>query len=66
MQGKNGIWRPKKELEGPIHACARANGHAVCVYMTLLGTTEGLSQNSAILVLLHEYVLFLGAYTMGI
>jgi hypothetical protein len=31
---------------------------AVCVDVKLLGTTEGLSQNSAMLVLLHEYVRF--------
>jgi hypothetical protein len=23
MQGKKGIWLPKKELEGPIHVCAK-------------------------------------------
>jgi hypothetical protein len=42
--------------------CQKVNGQAVYV----LETTEGLSQNSAILVLLHEYVCFLGAYIMGI
>jgi hypothetical protein len=46
--------------------CQRENGQAVCVYVQLLGTTEGLSRNSAILVLLHEYGRFLGAYIMGI
>jgi hypothetical protein len=46
--------------------CQRANGQSVCVYVKLLGTTEGISQNSAILVLLHEYGKFLGAYIMGI
>jgi hypothetical protein len=46
--------------------CQRANGKAVCVDVKLLGTTEGLIQNSAILVLLHEYGQFLGAYIMGI
>jgi hypothetical protein len=46
--------------------CQRANGQAVYVDMKLLGTTEGLSQNSAILVLLHEYGRFSGAYIMGI
>jgi hypothetical protein len=44
----------------------RTNVQAVCVYMRLLGTTEGLYQNSATLVLLHEYGRFLGAYIMGI
>jgi hypothetical protein len=39
---------------------------AICVDVKLLGTTEGLYQNSAILVLLHEYGRFLGAYIMGI
>jgi hypothetical protein len=46
--------------------CQRANRQAVCVDVKLLGTTEGLSQNSAILILLHEYGRFLGAYIMGI
>jgi hypothetical protein len=44
----------------------RTNGQAVCVDVKLLGTTEGLYQNSATLVLLHEYGRFLGAYIMGI
>jgi hypothetical protein len=46
--------------------CQRTNGQAVCVDVKLLGTTEGLYQKSAILVLLHEYGQFLGAYIMGI
>jgi hypothetical protein len=46
--------------------CQRTNGQAVCVDMRLLGTTEGIYQNSAILVLLHEYGRFLGACIMGI
>jgi hypothetical protein len=46
--------------------CQRANGQAVCLDMKLIGATEGLSQNSAILVLLHDYGRFLGAYIMGI
>jgi hypothetical protein len=46
--------------------CQRANGQAVCVDVKLLGTTEGLSQNSAILVLLHENGWFKGVYIMGI
>jgi hypothetical protein len=46
--------------------CQRTYGQAVCVDVKLLGTTEGLYQNSAILVLLHEYGRFLGAYIMGI
>jgi hypothetical protein len=46
--------------------CQRTNGQAVCVDVELLGTTEGLYQNSAILVLLHEYGRFLGACIMGI
>jgi hypothetical protein len=46
--------------------CQRTDGHAVCVDMKLLGTTEGISQHSDILVLLHEYGRFLGAYIMGI
>jgi hypothetical protein len=46
--------------------CQRANGHAVCVDVKQLGTTEGLSQTSAILVLLHECGRVLGAYIMGI
>jgi hypothetical protein len=35
--------------------CQRANGQAVCVDVKLLGTTEGLSENSAYLVLMHDY-----------
>jgi hypothetical protein len=46
--------------------CQRTNGQAVCVDVKLLGTTEGLYQNSATLVLLHEYGRFLGANIMGI
>jgi hypothetical protein len=46
--------------------CQRENGQAVCVDVKILGTTEGLSQTSAILVLLPEFGLFLGAYIMGI
>jgi hypothetical protein len=46
--------------------CQRTNGQAVCVDVKLLGTTEGLYQNSAMLVLLHEYGRFLGACIMGI
>jgi hypothetical protein len=46
--------------------CQRTNGQAVCVDVKLLGTTEGIIQNSAILVLLHEYGRILGAYIMGI
>jgi hypothetical protein len=37
-----------------------------CVDVKLLRTTEGLYQNSAILVLLHYYGRFLGAYIMVI
>jgi hypothetical protein len=46
--------------------CQRTNVQAVCVDVKLLGTTEGLSQNIVILVLLHDYGRFLGAYMMGI
>jgi hypothetical protein len=46
--------------------CQRSNVQAVCVDVKLFGTTESLSQNSAILVLLREYGRFLGAYIMGI
>jgi hypothetical protein len=46
--------------------CQRTNGQAVCVDVKLLGTTEGLYQNSAILVFRHEYGRFLGACIMGI
>jgi hypothetical protein len=46
--------------------CQRSNGQAVCVDVKLRGTTEGIYQNSATLVLLHEYGRFLGAYIMGI
>jgi hypothetical protein len=46
--------------------CQRTDGQAVCVDVKLPGTTEGLYQNNAILVLLHEYGRFLGAYIMGI
>jgi hypothetical protein len=67
MRGKKGIWLPKKGLERPIHVCAKEpNVQAVCVYVKLLGTTEGLYQNSANLVLLHEYGRFLCAFIMEI
>jgi hypothetical protein len=46
--------------------CQRNDYQAVCVDVKLLGTTEGLYQNSAILVLLHEYGRISGAYIMGI
>jgi hypothetical protein len=46
--------------------CQRTNVQAACVDVKLLGTTEGLYQNSATVVLLHEYGRFLGAYIMGI
>jgi hypothetical protein len=46
--------------------CQRTNGQAICVDVKLLGTTEGLYQNSATIVLLYEYGRFLGAYIMGI
>jgi hypothetical protein len=46
--------------------CQRTNGQAVYVDVKLLGTTEGLYQNSDMLVLLHEYGRFLGACIMGI
>jgi hypothetical protein len=46
--------------------CQITDGQAVCVDVKLLGTTEGIIQNSAMLVLLHEYGRFLGAYIMGI
>jgi hypothetical protein len=43
----------------------RTNVQAVFVDVKLLGTTEGLYQNSAILVLLHAYGRFLGAFIMA-
>jgi hypothetical protein len=46
--------------------CQITNGQAVWVDVKLLGTTEGLYQNSANLVLLHEYGRFLGVCIMGI
>jgi hypothetical protein len=46
--------------------CQRTDGQAVCVDMKLIRTAECLYQNSAILVLLHEYDRILGAYIMGI
>jgi hypothetical protein len=53
---------------GRTYTCMRqiTDGLAVCVDVKLIGTTEGISQNSDILVLLHEYGRFLGAYIMGI
>jgi hypothetical protein len=44
----------------------RTDGQDVCVDVKLLWTTEGIYQNSAMLVLLHEYGRILGAYIMGI
>jgi hypothetical protein len=46
--------------------CQRANYQAIYIDVKLLGTTEGISQKSAMLVLLHEYGRCLGAYIMGI
>jgi hypothetical protein len=46
--------------------CQGTNDQSVCVDVKLLGTTEGLYQNSDILVLLHEYGRLLGACIMGI
>jgi hypothetical protein len=46
--------------------CQRTDGQAVCVDVKLLGTTEGLYQNSYVLVFLHEYGRFVGAFIMGI
>jgi hypothetical protein len=46
--------------------CQRSNIQIVCVDVKLFGRTEGISQNSAILLLMHEYGRFLGAYIMGI
>jgi hypothetical protein len=46
--------------------CQRANGQSVFIDVKLLGTAESISQNSAILELLHEYGRFSGAYIMGI
>jgi hypothetical protein len=60
MASQEGIGRTYTYL------CQRANDQAIWVDVKLLGTIEGLSQNSAILVLLHEYGRFLGAYIMGI
>jgi hypothetical protein len=67
MRGKKGKWLPKKGLERPIHVCAKElNGQAVSLDMKLLGTTEGLYQNSANIVLLHEYGRFVGAFIMDV
>jgi hypothetical protein len=46
--------------------CQRTNGQAVCVDVKLLGKTEGIYQNSDMLVLLHEYGQFWVACIMGI
>jgi hypothetical protein len=53
---------------GRTYTCLdqRENVQAVCVDAKLLGTTEGLIQNSSSLVLLREYGRFLGAYIMVI
>jgi hypothetical protein len=49
-----------------ICLCQRINGRAVYVDVRPIGTTEGIYQNSALLVILHEHGRFLGAYIMGI
>jgi hypothetical protein len=46
--------------------CQITDDQAVFVDVKLLGTTEGPYQNTAMLVLLHEYGRILGAYIMGI
>jgi hypothetical protein len=53
---------------GRTYTCLyqKPNGQAICVDVKLIGSTEGIIQNSAILVLLHEYGRFLGAYIIGI
>jgi hypothetical protein len=53
---------------GKTYTCLfqRTDGQAICVDVKLLGTTEGIYQNSAILVFLHEYGRILGACIMGI
>jgi hypothetical protein len=45
--------------------CQKTNGQAVCVDVKPLGTTEGIYQNSAILVLLHDYGRFFGCMYHG-
>jgi hypothetical protein len=71
----NGVFYATKEWYmasqegiGKTYTCLyqRADGQAVYIGVKLLGSTVGLSQNSAILVLLHEYGRVLGAYIMGI
>jgi hypothetical protein len=51
---------------GRTYTCLfqRANDQDLCVDVKVLGITEGISQNSAMLVLLHEYGRFLGSYIM--
>jgi hypothetical protein len=44
----------------------RTNDQDVCADVKLIGTTERLYQNSAMLVLLHDYGRFLGACIIGI
>jgi hypothetical protein len=75
LKADNGAFYARKEWsmasqEGirKIYTCLgqRTNCQAICVDVELLGTTEGLYQNSAILVLLHEYDRVLGACIMGI
>jgi hypothetical protein len=60
MASQEGIGRTYTRL------CQRIDGQVVCVDVKLFGTTEGILQNSSMLVLLHEYGRFLGAYIMGI
>jgi hypothetical protein len=60
MASQEGIGRTDTFL------CQRANGQDVYVDVKLSGSTEGLIQSSAALVLLHEYDWSLGADIMGL
>jgi hypothetical protein len=46
--------------------CQRENGQAIFADLKLLGTTAGISQTSAMLVILYEYDRVVGAYVMCI
>jgi hypothetical protein len=70
MTADNGAFYARKEgymasQEG-IRKTYTCLCQAVCVDVKLLGTTEGLYQNSDNLVLPHEYGQFLGAFIMDI
>jgi hypothetical protein len=67
LTADNGAFYARKEgYMASWGGIERESGHGICVDVRLFVTTSGITQTSAILVLLHEYARVFGAYTMGI